>query len=229
MLKQFAQPIVEDQHGRLHIEHDWHPASLPPNIQLGEMSYPDTSYSFTTCFSNKTVGFHLGYASGNYGHGIFTTGECGEIIVGKYVVLQCTRIISNVSVTIGDHCMLSWGSVVTDTWVTTKTNSPSARREMLKKLSGSANRHLDFIDPKPVLIEENVWVGFDAIVLPGVTIGRGAVIGSKSVISEDVPPYAVVVGNPARIIRYLQPTDSQEVKSESLRLFRQLALTEQTP
>jgi acetyltransferase-like isoleucine patch superfamily enzyme len=221
MLKQFAQAIIEDQEGRLHIEYDWHPAPLPANIELGEMAYPDTSYSYTTCFSKKPVGFRLGYGSGNYGHGIFTTGERGEINVGKFVVLQCTRIISNLSVTIKDHCMFSWGSVITDTWVTDKTMSPAIRREMLKKLSSSPNRHLEFLDPKPVVIEENAWVGFDAIILPGVTIGRGAVIGSKSVVSEDVPPYAVVVGNPARIIKYLEPTDTEEVKKQALSQFLQ--------
>ncbi|HYO21767.1 MAG TPA: acyltransferase [Flavisolibacter sp.] len=220
MLKQLAQPVVKDEQGRLHVEHDWHPSPLPQNAEFGEMAYPDTSYSFTTFFSQKPVGFRLGYASGNYGHGIFTTGVNGEINVGKYVVLQCTRIIANCSVTIKDHCMFSWGSVITDTWVTDKTLSPAARRAMLKQLAATPTRHLEFTDPRPVLIEENVWVGFDAIILPGVTIGRGAVVGCKAVVTEDVPPYAVVVGNPARVIKFLDPTDTSEAKEEAIRMFR---------
>lgn len=219
MLKQLAQNIIEDGDCRLHIENDWHPAPLPANMELEEMAYPDTSYSFTTCFSKKNIGFRLGYASGNYGHGIFTTGENGEINIGKFVVLQCTRIIANSSVTIKDHCMFSWGSVITDTWVTNETVSPAVRRAMLRRVSSSSNRHLEFIDPKPVLIEENVWVGFDAIILPGVTIGRGAVVGCKTVVTDDIPPYAVVVGNPARIIKYLDPNDGEDVKRQALRQF----------
>jgi acetyltransferase-like isoleucine patch superfamily enzyme len=188
---------------------------------LEEMAYPDTSYSFTTFFSKKPVGFRLGYASGNYGHGIFTTGKNGEINVGKYVVLQCTRIISNLSVTIKDHCMFSWGSVITDSWITPGIQSPSVRRAMLNKLATSNNRHLEFTDPQPVVIEENVWVGFEAIVLPGVTIGRGAVIGCKTVISEDVPAYAVVVGNPSRIIKFLEANDIDGVKEQAIKQFAQ--------
>ncbi len=53
-----------------------------------------------------------------------------------------------------------------------------------------------------------MWVGFEVVILPGVHIGRGAVIGSKAIVNENVPPYAVVVGNPAKIIRFLEPTDA---------------------
>ena len=219
MPKQFAQHIIE-RDGNRYIENDWNMAPLPPNMELDEMAYPDTSYSFTTCFSKKPVGFRLGYASGNYGHGIFTTGINGEIIVGNYVVLQCTRIISNLSVSIGDHCMFSWGSVITDSWIEGDTLNPKIRKEMLEHAAQSVNRHIEFCNPKPVVFKENVWVGFEAIILPGVTIGRGAVIGSKSVISENVPPYAVMAGNPARIIKYLEPNDTDEVQRKAVEAFR---------
>jgi maltose O-acetyltransferase len=55
---------------------------------------------------------------------------------------------------------------------------------------------------KEVLIMDDAWIGFNATVLRGVTIGRGAVIGACSVVTENVPDYAIVVGNPARIIGY---------------------------
>jgi len=87
---------------------------------------------------------------------------------------------------------------------------------MLIQLSNSENRNLEFISPKPVVIEENVWVGFKAIVLPGVTLGRGCVVGCNAIITEDVPPYAVVIGNPARIIKYLEPNDDEKVKRDAL-------------
>lgn len=53
----------------------------------------------------------------------------------------------------------------------------------------------------PVTIEDDVWIGMSTIVLPGVTIGTGAVIGAGSVVSRSIPPYAVAVGNPARVVR----------------------------
>lgn len=51
-------------------------------------------------------------------------------------------------------------------------------------------------------IGHDVWIGRSAIVLPGVTIGDGAVVGAGAVVTKDVPPYAIVAGNPARLIRY---------------------------
>lgn len=53
-----------------------------------------------------------------------------------------------------------------------------------------------------VVIGHDVWVGVDALILSGVTIGNGAIIGARSVVTRDVPPYAIVVGAPARIAKY---------------------------
>lgn len=53
-----------------------------------------------------------------------------------------------------------------------------------------------------VTIGNDVWIGADALILSGVTIGNGAIIGARAVIAKDVPPYALVVGNPGRVIRY---------------------------
>lgn len=52
-----------------------------------------------------------------------------------------------------------------------------------------------------IIIEDNVWIGDKAVVLGGVTIGTGSVIGACSVVTKDIPPYSVAVGNPARIIK----------------------------
>lgn len=51
------------------------------------------------------------------------------------------------------------------------------------------------------VIGNDVWIGFDALIMPGVTIGDGAIIAARSVIATDVPPYAIVGGNPARVVR----------------------------
>jgi acetyltransferase-like isoleucine patch superfamily enzyme len=50
----------------------------------------------------------------------------------------------------------------------------------------------------PIVIEDDVWIGFNATILKGVTICKGAIIGAATVITKDVPPYAIMVGNPAR-------------------------------
>lgn len=64
---------------------------------------------------------------------------------------------------------------------------------------------------KPVTIEDNVWIGEFVSVLPGVTIGRGAVIGTMSVVNRDIPPYTIAVGVPARVIRSFDPASGKWV------------------
>ena len=63
----------------------------------------------------------------------------------------------------------------------------------------------DVLICKPILIKEGAWVGAASTILPGVTVGKYAIVGSDSVVTKDVPDYAVVVGNPAKVIKYLEP------------------------
>lgn len=60
-------------------------------------------------------------------------------------------------------------------------------------------------EPREVVIEEDVWIGARAIILPGVRIGRGSVIGAGSVVTKDIPARSVVGGNPARVVRSRVP------------------------
>jgi acetyltransferase-like isoleucine patch superfamily enzyme len=54
---------------------------------------------------------------------------------------------------------------------------------------------------KPVLIEDNVWIGESVCILPGVTIGKGSIIGASSVVTKSIPPFSIAVGNPAIVIK----------------------------
>lgn len=58
-------------------------------------------------------------------------------------------------------------------------------------------------DLRPVVVEDGAWLGQNVVLLPGVRIGKGAVVGANSVIREDVPPRAVAVGSPGRVVRQL--------------------------
>lgn len=53
-----------------------------------------------------------------------------------------------------------------------------------------------------IIVEDDVWIGTEAFILSGVTIGRGAIVAAKAVVTKNVPPYAIVTGNPATIIKY---------------------------
>jgi acetyltransferase-like isoleucine patch superfamily enzyme len=59
--------------------------------------------------------------------------------------------------------------------------------------------------PRPVVIGDDVWLGAKASVLPGVTIGRGAIVGTSAVVTHDVEPFTVVAGVPAKLLRHLDP------------------------
>ncbi|TFV97213.1 CatB-related O-acetyltransferase [Algoriphagus kandeliae] len=55
---------------------------------------------------------------------------------------------------------------------------------------------------KPIVVGNDVWIGHGAIILSGVSIGHGAIIGAGSIVTQDIPPYAIAVGNPARILKF---------------------------
>ena len=66
---------------------------------------------------------------------------------------------------------------------------------------------------KPVLIDDFAWIGTNASILPGVHIGEGAIVGMGAVVPRDVPARAVVVGNPAKVVRYRDEAEFQRLKS----------------
>lgn len=68
----------------------------------------------------------------------------------------------------------------------------------------------DVITCRPVRICQGAWVGAGSTILPGVTVGKYAIVGAASVVTKDVPDYAVAVGNPARVIRYLDTSRFQK-------------------
>ena len=63
----------------------------------------------------------------------------------------------------------------------------------------------DILTCRPILIKEGAWVGAGATILPGVTVGKYAIVGSDSLVTKDIPDYAVAVGTPAKVIKYLDP------------------------
>ncbi len=94
--------------------------------------------------------------------------------------LGCTA-----SIQIGARCLVGPYVMIID----------SAFHELLDRSKRPASQ--------PVIIEDDVWLGAKVSVMPGVTIGRGAVVGTASVVTKDIPPFSVVAGVPARVVRTL--------------------------
>ncbi|WP_323813203.1 acyltransferase [Cellvibrio sp. NN19] len=112
-----------------------------------------------------------------------------EIIIGDYCLISPgVRISSAKSIRIGDNCMLAANVIISDSdW------------------HGIYNRIRPFRCTKPVTIENNVWLGERVIVNKGVTIGDNSVIGAGSIITKSIPANSVAAGNPARVIKTINP------------------------
>ncbi|MCC0805467.1 CatB-related O-acetyltransferase [Methylobacterium sp. W2] len=73
--------------------------------------------------------------------------------------------------------------------------------------AGRFPEEMAFPNRGDTVIGNDVWLGYDSTILPGIRIGDGAVVAAKSVVTRDVPPYAIVAGNPARLVRMRVPPD----------------------
>jgi len=150
--------------------------------------------------SNKAsikLGDNITLNSDNYGYHanmhspvkLMVDREGASIVVGDNTRINGACIHAYSSIEIGRNCLIAANVQIID-----------------------ANGHkLSFNDPsdrintsssgKPIIIEDNVWVGLNAIILPGVTIGSGSVIGANTVVSENVPPKCIFSGNPGQVIK----------------------------
>ena len=108
--------------------------------------------------------------------------------------------VSDSSINVGDYTFISWNVVLMDTYRASRDFR--ILRNDLSQLPGRTRRCPEFDDEsRPISIGSNVWIGFDVCVLSGVRIGNGAIIGARSVVMTDIPPYSIAAGNPARVIR----------------------------
>jgi acetyltransferase-like isoleucine patch superfamily enzyme len=191
----------------LQLAHDWYPGQLPANIEVGKDVYIETSYGFSCFFSEENPGLVLGDSAGAYSTTTFLVQPTGRVSIGAYSCLNGGFVICSNRVSIGAHCLISWGVVLTDTWLSPDSTAAS-RRLILRAAAADPLRRLPCLsEPRPVGIEDNVWIGFNAVILPGVTLGQGCIVGCNTIVSKNVPPYAVVVGNPARVVRFLDANE----------------------
>jgi acetyltransferase-like isoleucine patch superfamily enzyme len=181
---------------------DWYPGTIPENVLVDETAYLESTFSFHLYRSTLPTGVRMGHGASAYMGTMFDVGPRGQVSIGKYTLVHGAWIICDEAVEIGDYTLISWNVVLMDT-LRLPVN-PAARRRELKAIPNRCPRRIEAdIPARPVRIGGNVWIGFDTCVMPGVTIGTGAVVGARSVVIEDVPPFTIVAGNPARVLRRL--------------------------
>ncbi len=121
-----------------------------------------------------------------------TANKKPEIMIGNNVVITAHSYISCIDkVSIGNGVLFGVNAFVTDNF--------HGRGEPHELLIPPNDREL--FSKGPVIIEDNVWIGRNACIMPGVHVGKGAIIGSNSVVTHDVEAFSVVGGVPARTIR----------------------------
>jgi acetyltransferase-like isoleucine patch superfamily enzyme len=126
----------------------------------------------------------------------------GKISIGEgcYVGDE-TRIWSSESIDIGNRVYISHNVNIHD------TNSHSINAELRSQhfyaimSTGHPKENIFDIKASPVVIDDDVWIGFNSTILKGVKIGKGSVIAACSVVTKDVPPNVIVAGNPAKIVK----------------------------
>ena len=190
------------------LEWDWYPGTIPANVVIDETAYVETSFSFYLFRSAMPAAVTYRRGASTYLGTMFDLGPRGRVELGEYALVHGARIICDAEVIIGDYALVSWNVLFMDTYRLPR--EIPGRRQALLRVPGHPLRIADGDVPaQPIRLERNVWIGFEACILPGVTIGEGSIVGAKSVVTQSVPPFTVVAGNPARVIRQLKPVDQR--------------------
>ncbi len=136
--------------------------------------------------------------------------------MGTNVVFQRNmRLIMPDNISIGSHCnfaqdvfITGGGGVTIGDWV---GFGPGTKIWSINHRFDDPDRPwlLQGHELKPVVIEDDVWLGANVFVAPGVTIGRGAIVSAGTVVNKNIPPFALVSGNPGRVIGWRKKTEPE--------------------
>lgn len=139
----------------------------------------------------------------------------GNVEIGKFTSINgpATRVFGNVNgITIGSFCSIASNVVIQE--YNHRFNSTTTYK-IFSNILKTANA-FECTSKGRIVISDDVWIGSQSVILSGVSIGRGSIIGAGSVVTKNVPPYSIVTGNPATILRkrFSQETIDQLESSE---------------
>lgn len=170
------------------LEHDWFPQPLPANVEIGEGSWLYSAFAFLHCKSLHPRAVRIGRSCGVYNGCLFDLGPSGEVEIGDFTALVGVIFSTNGSVRIGNYCFLAHEVVIADQHAAIPAPAGNAHNASLSHASGE------------VTLGDDVWIGAGAVLLAGARIGDGAIVGAGAIVDFEVPPLAIVGGNPARVV-----------------------------
>ena len=129
----------------------------------------------------------------------------GKIVIGDYCYVgEQSRIWSSVNIKIGNRVLIAHNVNIHDNNahpIDSEERHNQFKQIITEKCHPSQDTTLN---EKPIVIEDDVWIGFNSTILKGVTIGKGSIVAACTLIVKDVPPNVIIAGNPAKIIKYLK-------------------------
>jgi len=137
--------------------------------------------------------------------------KTGRIRIGNNTHIGGGMFISRSSIIIGNDVTMAWDITIYDHdshsiyWDYRRNDNIQCYKDYVEFGGCSViNKNWENVKSAPIVIHDKVWIGFGVTVLKGVTIGEGAVVGAKSVVTKDVLPWTVVAGNPAKVIKIIE-------------------------
>jgi acetyltransferase-like isoleucine patch superfamily enzyme len=187
-----------------HIEDDWWPHPIPGNVEFGEGFYCESAQVFRKLRSTKPRAVVIGRHVSCYAGCSFSIGEAGQCTIGDFTLLNGALIMAEEKIEIGSHCLISWNVGIADS-----DFHPLDPAQRLVDAQALAPYFKDRprrpkLRTAPVKIADNVWIGMNAVILKGVTIGENCVVAAGSVVTKSVEPNTVVAGNPAVVVKQFQ-------------------------
>jgi len=174
---------------------DWFPRNLPTNIVAGGNTVIDSSFSFKHYYAVDSIGLRVGHHV-TICRTNFSVEPNGRIEIGDFCYLTNASLICSDRITLGSHVFVAGGATIVDSDF--HPMAPAARMADTIALSLRGDRtRRPHIESRPIVIEDDVWIGYNATILKGVRIGEGAIIAPGAVVTHDVPAGATVSGNPA--------------------------------
>ena len=176
----------------------WANGTAPPNVRLGLNTLVTGELAFKRFQSKEPDALIIG-AHGTMDGVHFDLGEQARMSVGDYCYFTNAVLLCELDVRIGNYVVIGWNTTIADTDF--HPLSPAERiADAIACSPLGQGRPRPVIANKPVVIEDDVWIGPNATVLKGVRIGTGAFIEAGSLVTRNVAPRARIMGNPAQVI-----------------------------